>query len=299
VRELRQTFAAARGQGAPAPARLVLLGGGAKLPGIDELLAGELAVAVERVALPAELAPLADANAHAAATDGPGMPAVALGMALGAGQGGAAQVNLRKGELAFQSDYGYLRGRARYLGAALMAVIACLGVNALSAMHTLHKEGDVLAARLKRETTDLLGHAELDGKAVSAELRRGPQSGMPPVPAATAYNVLDLISTHVPPRDQIQLDLLELDIKPKKTYLKATTASAKQIDQLVEALKQIDCFGDIQRGRVSSVPAPHTSAEPDKEHAEAKPEDKGKPAAATEDPGELKQFTLTIDTTCP
>jgi general secretion pathway protein L len=210
-------------------------------------------------------------------------------------------VNLRKGELAFQSDYGYLRGKARYLGGAVMALLACLAVNALASIHALHKEADVLQARLKRETTELLGHAELDGKAVSTELRRGPQNGMPPVPAVTAYDVLDQISRHVPPRDQVQLDILELDIKPKKTYLKATTASAKQIDLLVTALKQIDCFGDIQQGRVSMVAAPTAAAaasDNKDKPADGKTDGKDKPDEKAE-PGQLKQFTLTIETTCP
>jgi Tfp pilus assembly PilM family ATPase len=299
VRELRQTFAAARGQGAPAPARVALLGGTSRLPGLAEHLTNELSVGVERFTLPSELNPLADASAYATDVEGPGLPGVALGMTLATTQGGTAQVNLRKGELAFQSDYGYLRGKARYLGGAVMALLACMAVNALSSMHALHKEADVLQARLKRETTDLLGHPELDGKTVSTELRRGPQSGMPPVPAVTAYDVLDEISRHVPPRDQVQLDILELDIKPKKTYLKATTGSAKQIDLLVNALKQIDCFGEIQQGRVSSVNAPVVAASASDKDKIASPDGKDKPDEKAEPPGELKQFTLTIETTCP
>jgi Tfp pilus assembly PilM family ATPase/ribosomal protein L12E/L44/L45/RPP1/RPP2 len=301
VRELRQTFAAARGQDVPACARIALLGGTSRLPGLAEFLTNELSIGVERFSLPIDLNLVDDANKNATDVEGPGMPGVALGMTLSVTQGAAAQVNLRKGELAFQSDYGYLRGKARYLGGAVMALLACLAVNALASIHSLHKEADVLQARLKHETTELLGHAELDGKAVSAELRRGPQSGMPPVPAVTAYDVLDQISRHVPPRDQVQLDILELDIKSKKTYLKATTANAKQIDLLVAALKQIDCFGEIQEGRVSSVPAPAASAaaasasdNKDKPaDGKDKPEEKPAPAA------ELKQFTLTIETTCP
>jgi hypothetical protein len=46
----------------------------------------------------------------------------------------------------------------------------------------------------------------------------------------------------------------------------------------VEALKKIDCFGDIQKGKVATISGPGESAK---------------------DKVELKQFTLTIETTCP
>ena len=273
VRELRQTFAAARGQCGVAASRLALLGGTARLPGLAEHLSAELALPLTRVELSPELAS-PDVTGELA---GPGVPAVALGVALAAALGGGTQVNLRKGDLAFRSDYAYLRGKARYLVAAVVALLMCVTINALSSLRALRKESDVLSAKLKRETLDLFGAAELDGRAVSAELRRGPQSGVPPVPTLSAFDVLDEISRHVPAKDQIKLDILELDIKPKKTYLKATAASAKEIDALVEGLKQIDCFNEIQKGKVSTVAGP----------------------GLDKDKVELKQFTLTIETSCP
>jgi Tfp pilus assembly PilM family ATPase len=275
VRELRQTLAAARAQGTPAPTRMALLGGTARISGLSVLLEQELGLPVVRMMLPLDLTP----SEPGGESEGPGIPGVALGMVLAAAQGGSTQVNLRKGDLSFKSDYAFLRGKARALGIAVLAILAFTALNAIASLRALRKESDVLEARLKRETVELFGTAKLDGKAVSEELRRGPQSGMPPVPALTAYDVLDEISRHVPPRDQIKLDVLELDIKPKKTYLKATAASAKEIDALVEALKQIECFGEIQKGKTASVSA---SAGGD-----------------SKDKVELKQFTLTIETTCP
>jgi general secretion pathway protein L len=274
VRELRQTLAAARAQGTAAPARVALLGGGARLVGLPAFLEAELGMPVVRLGLPAEMIP----DEPGGEVEGPGLPGVALGMALGAARGGGTQVNLRKGELAYRSDYSYLRGKARAIGIGVAALLACTALNSMAALRALRKESEVLEQKLKRETQDLFGTAKLDGRAVSEELRRGPQSGVPPVPTLTAYDVLDEISRHLPPRDQIKLDVLELDIKPKKTYLKATAASAKEIDALVESLGKIECFAEIQKGKVATVTAPG-------------PDGKEKV--------ELKQFTLTIETTCP
>jgi Tfp pilus assembly PilM family ATPase len=275
VRELKQTLAASRAQGAPSPTRLGLLGGTARLSGLSLMLEQELSMPVVRLALPLDMTP-SEAGGE---VEGPGLPGVALGMTMAAAQGGDTQVNLRKGDLSFRNDYAFLRGKARSVGIAVMAILAFTAVNAVASLRALRKESDVLEAKLKKETIELFGVAKLDGKAVSEELRRGPQSGMPPVPALTAYDVLDEISRHLPPRDAVKLDILELDIKPKKTYLKATAASAKEIDTLVEALKQIDCFGEIQKGKTASVSAPAGGDSKEKV--------------------ELKQFTLTIETTCP
>jgi cell division ATPase FtsA len=275
VRELKQTFAAARSQGLPGPTRAGLLGGTSRLPGLAVYLEQELAIPVVRMSLPAELTPLPPGGE----TEGPGLPGVALGMTLASAQASGTQVNLRKGELSFRNDYSYLRGKTRWLGVAAFLVLLFIALNSFAALRALRKESDVLQAKLKRETTELFGAPKLEGKAVSDELRRGPQSGMPPVPATTAYDLLDDISRHLPARDAVKLDIIDLDIKPKKTSIKATAASAKEIDTIVESLKQVDCFGEIQKGKTSSV------------------NEMG--GADGKEKIELKQFTLTIETTCP
>ncbi len=136
---------------------------------------------------------------------------------------------------------------------------------------------------MKKETIDLFGVERTDAKTVSEEVKGGPkgQSG-PPIPTVTAFDVLDEISRRAPASDKMQLDITELDIKPKKTYLKATAATGQQVEDLTEALKKIECFEDVQPGKVSTVSGPTGT---DKEGKEQK--------------SELKQFTLTIVTTCP
>jgi len=64
--------------------------------------------------------------------------------------------------------------------------------------------------------------------------------------------------------------VLELDIKPKKTFIKGTIASAAAVDEIVTALKTIRCFEDIQKGPIQNVVGQ-----------------------------DVKQFTLTISGKCP
>src|SRR5262249_31324190 len=147
------------------------------------------------------------------------LPAQALGLALAAATP-VPQVNLRKGDLAYRTDYSYLRGKSGYLAAAVLAILAFAAINAAASLRGLRKEGEALEGRLRKQTIELFGEARTDGKAISEELRGGPKGGFPPLPAMTAYDLLDEISKHVPGSDKGKLDITELDIKPKKIYMK-------------------------------------------------------------------------------
>ena len=279
VRELRQTMAAYRAAGEPPLARVLLTGGGARLRGLSEHLALQLGVPVE----PLELGdtPLITPDSPVALPPGEALPAQALGLALAAA-GPVPQVNLRRGELAYRTDYSYLRAKAGYLVAAVLVILTFAAVNAAASLRGLRKEAEALEGRLKQETLETFGEARLDGKAVSEELKQGPRGGVPSIPTLTAFDVLDELSSHVPTADKGKLDILELDIKPKKLYLKATSESAQQVDDLVAALEKVDCFDKVDKGKISSVTS-HPSGD----------------NTTNDAPKELKQFTLDIHSSCP
>ncbi len=285
LRELKQTLAAFRSGGVEGPDRVLVTGGAARLSGFAEHVEAELGVPVAPLTLIADDPFLDPALAERARNGEPvtaaELPAQALGLALAAAAP-VPQVNLRKGELAYRTDYSYLRGKSSYLAAAVLAILAFAAINAAASLRGLRKEGEALEARLRKQTTELFGEPRLDGKAVSDELRNGPKGGAPPVPTMTAYDVLDEISRHVPAGDKGKLDILELDIKPKKTYIKGTLESAAQFDDLVNELGKIDCFEKIDKGKLTTVTAPPSGDNPTGEKAR-----------------ELKQFDLTITTTCP
>ena len=71
------------------------------------------------------------------------LPAQALGLALAAAAP-VPQVNLRKADLAYRTDYSYLRGKAGYLAAAILAILAFAAINAAASLRGLRKEGEAL-----------------------------------------------------------------------------------------------------------------------------------------------------------
>lgn len=275
VRELRQTLAAYRAAYGVGVERIWLTGGGARLAGLRELLLEELGVAAEPGPGAGE-----DAGKLGERAD---LFTVALGMAQ-VGLGNPLRLNFRKGEFAYRSDYSFLRARAAYFGGAVLAILFFSIVNAAVALHGLRQENEHLVARLRKRTTDLFGAPRGDARAISEELKEGQKSGGPPIPTVTAFDVFDEISRRIPAGDKLKLDVLELDIKPKRTYIKATAETAQQVDDLADALGKIECFTEVQKGKLRTVTA-STRPAPD--------------GQTPSGPTELKQFELTITTTCP
>ena len=100
-------------------------------------------------------------------------------------------------------------------------------------------------------------------------LRKGFREELAPLPKATAFDLLDQISRKVPPADKIKLDVAELEIRPKKTFIKGTVDTAAAVDEIAGKLKEIDCFDEVTKGAITEVS------------------------------GGAKQFTLNVATKCP
>jgi Tfp pilus assembly PilM family ATPase len=71
------------------------------------------------------------------------------------------------------------------------------------------------------------------------------------------------------PGGAIKLDVTELEIRPKKTFIKGTVDTAAAVDEMAAKLKEIDCFEDVAKGSITEVS------------------------------GGAKQFTLTVGAKCP
>jgi general secretion pathway protein L len=280
LRDLKQTVASYGLVYGAAPRQLLLAGGGARLSGFAELLAEELALPVQPLPLPAALLqPGPEAAPLPVSAEAQGSCLSALGLAL-AVAAPAPQVNFRKGEFAYRTDYSFLREKAPQLALLVLAILVCAGLVTLASYHSLKKEAEQLQAALRTETMALFGEPRTDGEAVSAELSsviasaRG--SGQS-VPTTSAFDLLDEISRAVPPSSKGKLDVSELNIRPKKTDIKGTASSAQYIEEMEAALRRIPCFKQVDKGKLVTV----TNTGPD-----------GKPI-------EVKQFTFNIATTCP
>ncbi len=253
ARDLRQTLAACRAKTGFAAAAALLVGGGARLRGISSFLTEQLGIAVWRPGLE-DLAAIAGPRLAPSVAQLPlDSAAMTVGMVLDAGSG-RPMFDLRSGSLAVKMDLSFLRQKAVPLGAALLAVAAFAAGSAFADLYRLRKAEKVLSARLATESAE-----QFDGKPQTADniiaAARGTLPGggqISPVPKVSAYDLLLEISSKVPARDKISLDIYKLAIEPQKIDIDGTAKTSDEVDDLQAELKKLSCFKSLTRGPTTS-----------------------------------------------
>ncbi|HEY0714923.1 MAG TPA: pilus assembly protein PilM [Polyangia bacterium] len=261
LRELWLTLASVRARVKEPIQNILLTGGTAALAGLDEYLAAELEIPVSvwdgamgpRPVDAAGLGAVEPDEEGATATDEPDSRYALAGAAAWAGVRGDRRLDLRRGPFVYKASLSILRQKAVHLAALAAAVILAVTINATMTVSRLRSENDQVRRQLKSQTTELFGKPREDGRNVSDELRRSFKDEMAPIPKATAYDLLGEISRKVPANESIHLDILELDIRPKKVFIKGTVGSAAAVDELQNKLGTIDCFEEITKGSITEV----------------------------------------------
>jgi len=254
ARDLRQTLAACRARTGFQPVAALLVGGGARLRGMASYLAEQLGIPAWR--------PTADdivalAGPRLGADPAGHVPidsaALTIGMAFDAA-GGRPMFDLRSGSLAVKVDFSFLRAKAAPLGAAALAIAAFAAGSAYADLYRVRKAEKVLATRLASESQDQFGAAR-SADAVLESTGPGGTTASSPMPRLTAYDLLLEISSHVPPKDKVTLDIERMTIDDTKVDFNGTARSSEEIDTLITELKKVECFkNNVTRGPTDTLP---------------------------------------------
>ena len=147
------SFAAHRAQGGAAPERVFLCGGGAFVSGAEGFLSGALEIPVQL--LPEPLARRNSACCPARRSDLPRYAkAVSLALSL-AGRG--AGMNLRRGPLAFERGFAWVRERIPVLAGLAAVILVSFVFSAWARISRGARERDALQAALGTVTKEVLG----------------------------------------------------------------------------------------------------------------------------------------------
>jgi Tfp pilus assembly PilM family ATPase len=271
ARDLRQTFAACRAKTGFMPQAALVVGGGSRLRGIASFLTEQLGVPVWKLAQEDILAiagPKLGAETAVLPIDS---AAMTIGMAYDAA-GGRPMFDLRSGALAVKMDLSFIRAKAVPLGAAVLTIAAFAAVSAYANLYSLRKAEKTLSQRLATESAEVFGGKTKTVEEIleiSAPTGGGGAKRTSVMPKMTAYDLLLEISSKVPVKEKITLDVDRLDIAETKIEMTGFVKTAEQIDDLQKALAEIKCFkkDGIVRG-------------------------------PTETEGELKKFKFTIASQC-
>jgi general secretion pathway protein L len=249
TRELKRALALFYGRSGVTPARVVLCGGTSQLSGLDSYLHIELGLPVERLDFAADEQLATSAGAASAGDRLSG--ALSVGLALEAGRRGA--VDLRQGQFAFQTDGSILREKILALSISAALLVSFAGLSAFASHRALKKEHQGLERELADATRSIFGKPLTDPYAVTQRLKRNLKKGGGGVPKLTAFDMLDVVSRHVPPKDQAKLDVSRMEIKAGKTTLRATADSGAAIGKIVKSLQGYACFEKVSSGKISGV----------------------------------------------
>ncbi|MBS1118811.1 MAG: cell division protein FtsA [Deltaproteobacteria bacterium] len=267
ARDLRQTLAACRARTGFTVTSAVIVGGGSRLRGMASFLTEQLGMPTWRLSSDDMVAFAGPKLGEVAATLPIDSAALTIGMAYDAA-GGRPMFDLRSGSLAVKMDLSFLRAKAVPLGAAVLAIAAFAAVSAYADLYRLQKAEKTLSARLATESADAFnGKAKTADEIIASSGGSAGGVAASPLPRSTAYDILLEISSKVPAKEKITLDIDKLDITDQRVELSGTVKTPEEIDLVVSALRDIKCFKDIVRG-------------------------------PTESDGELKKFKLTIAASC-
>jgi general secretion pathway protein L len=257
IRELRQTLASFAASAKLEIDALLVVGGGGRLAGLLPFLEGELAIPARhpsvREVIESGGRHLArdPAGVEEAAPDSDGY-ALAGAIALAAA-GGSREIDFRRGPFAYRANFSILRQKAGHLAMLAAALVVAVGIDLGAKSSSLGAERKALDKELTTQTQELFGKPRDDAEAVTELMRKGFREDLAPLPKATAFDLLDQISRKMPPADKVKLDVAELEIRPKKTFIKGTADTAAAVDEIASKLKEIDCFEEVTKGAITEV----------------------------------------------
>ena len=270
LRDLRQTLTSFASKDKAPVEEILLAGGGARLAGLAGFLEDELVIPVRPLFAPPETKEGPDGEPIEVEPGPPEADRFVLASAIASvAARGQRELDLRRGEFQYRASFSVVRQRASHLIVLAASLIACIGIHATITLRRLSAEQRVLKTQFQSATKEIFGETRMEATDVTAALKRSFKDEMAPLPKATAFDLLDDISNHIPAADQVQVDIEDLDIRAKKTTIKGTIDSAAAVDEIVAKLKGVECFEDISKGPITEVS------------------------------GGAKQFSLTIAAKCP
>lgn len=247
ARELRTTIAAHRAQGGEPPTRLFLCGGGAYVSGAEAFLSSALDVPVEALPMPTlEVQGLTPAFATTNARF-----AKAIGLALGLGPRQAG-FNLRKGPLAFERGFAWIKERVPILAGLGAVILVSFLFSAWAQLYAKSKERTALEGALSTVTKDVLGEETTSApRAKELLAKQTAINDEDPLPHADGFDVMVKLSELIPA--SMVHDIEELDVQKSHVVLHGIVGSIPDAQQIKTNVSNEKCFSDAKITRTNQV----------------------------------------------
>jgi general secretion pathway protein L len=238
ARDIRVSFAGHRAQGGAAPTQVYLCGGGAFVSGAEGFLAGELEIPVQLLPEPALDMALMQPQRE--------LPrfakAIALALALG-GRGNG--LNLRRGPLAFERGFGWVREKIPLLSGLGAVLLVSFVFSGWARIYEAHKERDALQGALATVTRDVLGSETSDAQEAQDLLtKEAALTDEDPMAHADAFDVMVRLSQAIP--STIKHDIEELDLQKGHVVVRGIAGSIPDSQAIAAAVGENPCMSDAK-----------------------------------------------------
>ncbi len=255
VLALRQTFFTYHEtEGVPVEG-IYLCGGTSRLPGLDRYISDALKLNVTYLnCSDFHFTRLDRADAHRHVIP------QALALALRGVASAGPDINLRRDEFAFKGDVEQFGGSIRRIAIALGLIIFLALINFTTKYYSVKR-------RIERMSTDVVALVKqaLPGTPVKGKLTpksaiamiRGKQSDvderinqLSSVTLQSPVDVLKEISMLMPSRDQVKVEVQDLNIAPDRATLEGQVEDFKAVDMVKAALEKSSLFSNVTAGNV-------------------------------------------------
>ena len=167
------------------------------------------------------------------------------------------RLDLRQGEFAKSQTRGLVKEHARLLAICAAAIFVSFIYATWARWSVLGEEQEELRGRLASVTEELFDE-ETRSATQARELLEGGSKVIDPLPTMSAFDVLDAITSSIPP--EIHHDTRRLDIeiddvaREGRFEIQGTVASIAERDTIKGKLEEHDCFTEVDPGPTSPGP---------------------------------------------
>jgi general secretion pathway protein L len=240
ARDIRVSFAGHQSQGGAAPRRVYLCGDGAFVSGAEGFLSGELEIPVQL--LPAPGIDLGMLGAESQRELPRFAKAMALALAL---EGRGAGMNLRRGPLAFERGFAWMREKVPLLAGLAAVLLVSFVFSAWSRLHAVHAERDALESALGAVTKEVLGsEAKSAQEAQDLLAKEAALSDEDPMPHIDAFDVMVLLSQAIP--TSMTHDVEELDVQKGHATIRGIVGSIPDAQSISATLGDEHCLDGVK-----------------------------------------------------
>ncbi len=240
ARDIGMTFAAHRARGGAAPSSVYLCGGGAFIAGAEGFLSSALEMPVR--VLPEPAIDFTAIGADSTRDLPRYAKAVSLALSL-AGRG--AGMNLRRGPLAFERSFAWVRERIPILAGLAATILVSFVFSAWARLHTVHKEHEALESALGAVTREVLGtEATTAQDAQDLLAKEVALTDEDPMPHADAFDVMARLSDAIP--SSMTHDIEELDVQKGHVVVHGIVGSIADANAIASTLSDDKCLSDVK-----------------------------------------------------